>query len=216
MRFFRERRELLEVARRMSSAGLSHGTSGNLSVRVERGLLITPTGMPYDEMSTEDMVELMFDGHTPHGQRLPSSEWRLHRDIYQRRADANAILHTHSRFCTTLACLRQSIPAVHYMIAVTGSSIVRCAPYATFGTEELSKVTVETLGNDNACLMANHGMVAVGANLAAALKVASEVELLAEEYWRALQVGQPHVLDDAEIARVMESYRTYGHQRRPR
>ena len=216
MRFFRERRELLEVARRMSSAGLSHGTSGNLSVRVERGLLITPTGMPYDEMSTEDMVEVMFDGHTPHAQRIPSSEWRLHRDIYQRRADGNAIVHTHSRFCTTLACLRQPIPAVHYMIAVTGSSIVRCAPYATFGSEELSKVTVETLGNDNACLMANHGMVAVGANLAAALKVASEVELLAEQYWRALQVGQPHVLDDAEIARVMESYRTYGQQRRPR
>jgi L-fuculose-phosphate aldolase len=94
--------------------------------------------------------------------------------------------------------------------------VVRCAPYATFGTEELSKVTVETLGNDNACLMANHGMVAVGASLAAALKVASEVELVAEQYWRALQVGQPHVLDEAEIARVMESYRTYGQQRRPR
>jgi len=216
MRFFRERRELLEVARRMSSAGLSHGTSGNLSVRVERGLLITPTGTPYDEMSTEDMVELMFDGHMPHGQRLPSSEWRLHRDIYQRRADANAIIHTHSRFCTTLACLRQSIPAVHYMISVTGSSTVRCAPYATFGSEELSQATVETLGTDNACLMANHGMVAVGASLDAALKVASNVELLAELYLRALQVGQPHVLDDAEMARVIERFRTYGQQRQRR
>ncbi len=214
MRFFRERRELLDTARRMSSLGLSHGTSGNLSTRVDRGLLITPTGMVYDEMTTDDMVELMFDGHAPQGQRLPSSEWRLHRDVYQRREDANAIVHTHSRFCTTLACLRQPIPAVHYMIAVTGSSVVRCAPYATFGSEELSKVTVETLGSHNACLMANHGMIALGASLTEALKVASEVELLAEQYWRALQVGQPHVLDDTEMGRVMEKFRTYGQQKR--
>jgi L-fuculose-phosphate aldolase len=214
MRFFRERRELLDTARRMSSAGLSHGTSGNLSTRVERGLLITATGMPYDEMATEDMVELSFDGHAPIGQRLPSSEWRLHRDIYQRRADVNAIVHTHSRFCTTLACLRRPIPAVHYMIGATGTSIIRCAPYATFGSEELSRATVETLGSDNACLMANHGMVAVGASLAAGLKIASEVELLAELYWRGLQIREPHVLDDSEIARVMEKFRSYGQRRR--
>ncbi len=214
MRFFRERRELLEAAQRMSSAGLSHGTSGNLSTRVERGLLITATGIPYEEMTTEDMVELSLDGHVPQGQRLPSSEWRLHRDIYQRRSDANAVVHTHSRFCTTLACLRQPIAAVHYMIAVTGGSVVRCAPYATFGSEELSRVTVETLGDGNACLMANHGMVAIGDSLRAALKVASEVELLAEQYWRALQVGTPFVLDDAEMARVMEKFQGYGQPRR--
>jgi len=212
MRFFRERRELLETARRMSSAGLSHGTSGNLSARVERGLLITPTGIAYEEMATEDMVEMSLDGHVPQGQRRPSSEWRLHRDIYQRREDANAVVHTHSRFCTTLACLRKQIPAVHYMIAVTGCDLIPCAPYATFGSEELSRATVETLGNCNACLMANHGMVAVGDSLRAALKVASEVELLAEQYWRALQVGAPHVLDDAEMARVKERFQSYGQQ----
>src|SRR6266852_3031809 len=117
-------------------------------------------------------------------------------------------------FVRRLACLRRPIPAVHYMIAVTGSSIVRCAPYATFGSDELTKATVETLGSDNACLMANHGMVAVGASLAAALKVASEVELLAEQYWRAIQVGEPHVLDDSEIERVIEKFRSYGQSRR--
>jgi L-fuculose-phosphate aldolase len=216
MKFFRERHELLETARRMSAAGLSHGTSGNVSVRVEGGLVITPTGIRYGEMTMEDLVEMSIDGRVPQGQRLPSSEWRLHCDVYRNREDANAIVHTHSRFCTTLASLRRSIPAVHYMIAVTGESVVRCAPYATFGTEELSRVTVETLGRSYACLMANHGMLAVGDSLSAALKVASEVELLAEQYWRALLVGEPHILDDAEMERVMEKFRTYGQQKRRR
>lgn len=210
MRFFRERRELVEAARKMSSAGLSHGTSGNLSARVDGGLVITASGMPYDEMTTEDLVEMSVGGHVPQGQRRPSSEWRLHRDIYERRADAKAVVHTHSRFCTTLACLRREIPALHYMIALTGKRAVPCAPYATFGSEELSRTTVETLADGNACLMANHGMVAVGDSLGSALKVASEVELLAELYWRALQVGEPHVLDGAEMERVIARFETYG------
>lgn len=212
MRFFRERRELLETAKAMSAQGLSRGTSGNVSVRVDSGFVITPTGMSYAELSTEDLVELHFDGHAPFGQRLPSSEWRLHADLYRLRAEANAIVHAHAMFCTTLSTLRMSIPAVHYMIAVAETDEVRCAPYATFGTAELSRVTIETLGTANACLMANHGMLAVGASLSKALKTAAEIETVAEQYWRALQVGAPHVLPAEEMARVRERFRTYGQQ----
>jgi L-fuculose-phosphate aldolase len=212
VKYYSQRRSLLEAAKKMNAEGLNHGTSGNVSVRVEDGLVITPTGMPYDELSPEDLVEVRWDGGGPAGQRAPSSEWRMHRDLYQGREDAEAIFHTHPMFCTTLACMRRPIPAVHYMIAVTGATVVQCARYATFGTAELSAAAGEALRGSKACLLANHGMVALGGSLKDAYRVASEVENLAAQYWRALQVGEPFVLDEAEMTRVMRLFATYGQQ----
>jgi L-fuculose-phosphate aldolase len=212
VRYFSQRRALLEAARELSDSGLNPGTSGNVSVRTESGLLITPTGLPYQAMDAQDLVEMRLDGRAGGHQRAPSSEWRIHCDLYQARSDVSAIVHAHPMFCTTLSTLRKEIPAVHYMIAVTGASVVRCAGYATYGTEALSKNVLEAIAGSKACLMANHGMVAVGAGLPEALRVAREVEVLAEQYWRGLQVGIPHVLDDREVARVIEKFHTYGKQ----
>lgn len=153
------------------------------------------------------------DGSVPPGQLVPSTEWRFHRDIYAHRPDAGGVFHCHSMFATTLSCLRRDIPAVHYMIAAAGGPSIRCAPYATYGTPELSANALEALAGRNACLLANHGMITMGATLPSAFKLAIEVETLAAQYWRALQIGDPVILDDDEIARVLEGFATYGKQR---
>jgi len=213
MKFFQLRQVLLATARRMNELGLNQGTSGNVSARVPGGLLITPTGMPYEDMRSEDLVEMRMDGSAPGYQLLPSSEWRIHRDLYETRADVDAVVHAHAMFATTLSCLRREIPAVHYMIALAGGSNIRCADYATFGTAELSAHALAALAGRTACLLANHGMLAVGTTLGETLKLALEVETLAAQYWRSLQVGQPVILDDEEMARVLEKFKTYGQQR---
>ena len=206
------RREMIATARRMNASGLNQGTSGNLGQRVEGGFLVTPTGMDYDALQPEDIVFMRFDG-THEGRRAPSSEWRFHRDILAARPEVGAVLHAHSMHCTTLACVRRSIPAFHYMVAVAGGDSIRCAPYATFGTQELSDVALEALKGRKACLLANHGMLAVGADLAGAFKLAVEVETLAGMYWRALQVGEPVLLDAREMGVVLEKFRAYGQPR---
>jgi L-fuculose-phosphate aldolase len=206
------REELIATGRRMNALGLNQGTSGNLSVRVEGGLLVTPTGMEYEGLRPEDLVLMRFDG-SHEGPRRPSSEWRFHRDILAARPEVNAVLHAHSMFSTTLACLRRPIPAFHYMVAMAGGTSIRCAPYATFGTEELSRHAVAALEGRKACLLANHGLITVGADLAAAFKLAVEVETLAAMYLRALQVGEPVLLDEAEMAVVLEKFKTYGQQK---
>ncbi|MDQ3265998.1 MAG: class II aldolase/adducin family protein [Myxococcota bacterium] len=195
----------------MAAAGLSVGTSGNVSLRTEEGLLITPTGLPYESLRPSDLVEVDWDGR-PHGHRAPSSEWRMHLDLFAAREDARVIVHCHPPHGTTLASLRREIPAFHYMVAVAGGSSIRCAPYATFGTPELAATAVEALRDRRACLLANHGMLALGASLEAALKLSIEVENLAGQYWRALCVGEPAILDEAEMQRVLEKFRTYGQQ----
>lgn len=205
------RQEIIAIARRMNALGVNQGKSGNVSHRIADGFLVTPTGMAYDTLKPADVVAMGFDG-SYRGARLPSSEWRFHRDILAARPEANAVIHTHAMFATTLACLGREIPAFHYMIAVAGGDSVRCAPYATFGTEELSRYAVEALEGRKACLLANHGMIAIGATLEATLALAVEVETLAAMYWRALQVGEPPLLDGAEMARVLEKFRTYGQQ----
>jgi L-fuculose-phosphate aldolase len=202
---------MIETARRMNASDLNQGTSGNLGHRVEGGFLVTPTGMEYDALVPEDIVLMRFDG-THEGRRLPSSEWRFHRDILAARPDVDAVLHAHSMFCTTLACLGRPIPAFHYMVAVSGAASIPCAPYATFGTEELSRHAVAALQGGNACLLAHHGMIALGPTLPKALKLAVEVETLAAMYWRALQIGEPALLDEAEMRRVLEKFETYGKQ----
>jgi L-fuculose-phosphate aldolase len=202
---------MIATARRMNATGLNQGTSGNLSLRVEGGFLVTPTGMDYEALEPEDIVFMRMDG-SHEGRRRPSSEWRFHRDILAARPEVGAVLHAHAMFCTTLACLHRGIPAFHYMVAVAGGVDIRCAPYATFGTEELSRHAVAALEGRKACLLANHGLIAVGTSLADALKRAVEVETLAAMYWRALQVGEPVLLSEAEMAVVLEKFKTYGQQ----
>jgi len=209
------REAMIATARRMNASGLNQGTSGNLSQRVEDGFLVTPTGMDYEAMVPEDLVLMRFDG-SHEGRRKPSSEWRFHRDILAARPEVGAVLHAHSMFCTTLACLRRGIPSFHYMVAMAGGVDVRCAPYATFGTEELSRHAVAALEGRKACLLANHGMLALGRDLAGVFKLAVEVETLAAMYWRALQVGEPVLLDAAEMAVVLEKFKTYGQQPEPK
>ena len=207
------REAVVATALAMNAAGINRGKSGNVSARWRDaafdGFLVTPTGVPY-ERTTPSLIVAMTLAGDARGDVLPSSEWRFHRDIYAARADAQAIVHTHAPFATTLACMHRGIPPFHYMIAVAGGKDIRCAPYATFGTQELSDYAVAALAGRRACLLANHGMIAIGASLEAALALAVEVETLAEMYWRALQIGEPALLPDAEMARVLEKFATYG------
>jgi len=204
-----QRQELVEHGRRMNALGINQGKSGNLSVRLAKGFLVTPSAVPYEIMQPDDIVEMRWDG-TYDGKRRPSTEWRLHRDIYLAREDARAIVHAHAMFATTLACLDQEIPAFHYMVAVAGGSTIPCAPYATFGTQELSDCTVAALTGRNACLMSHHGMIAFSDGLPSALSVAAEVETLSAMYWRALQLGAPAVLAEEEMVRVLGKFALYG------
>ena len=206
------RREIIATALAMNARGLNRGKSGNVSARIESGFLVTPTGLAYESMQPADVVAMNLQGDAL-GARVPSSEWRFHRDIYDARPEAAAIVHAHSAFATTLACLGRGIPAFHYMIAVAGGNDIRCAPYATFGTQELSDRALGALEERRACLLANHGMIAIGPTLADALALAVEVEALAEQYWRALQIGEPNLLSDAEMSRVLEKFKTYGQPR---
>jgi len=193
---------------------LNQGTSGNVSVRLgqdaEDGFLITPTAMPYDIMQPEDMAHMRYDG-TSSGRREPSSEWRFHLDIYRKRPEVGAVVHTHSGYATTLACLRRGIPAFHYMIALFGGGDIRCSDYATYGTQELSDLVVKALEGRGAALMGNHGLIVLGPTLQRALALTVEAETLAMMYWRALQIGEPTLLPPDEIARVREKFATYGH-----
>jgi L-fuculose-phosphate aldolase len=211
----RQRDELVVTARRMSELGLTPGMSGNVSVRSPVGLLVTPSGMPYGEMVADDCVEMQLDGTVRPGQKTPTSEWQLHRDILGARPDVQAIVHTHSLFCTTLSMLRRDIPGVHYMVVLAGSDAIPCAEYATFGSAKLALNAVCALRGGNACLLANHGMVALGSSLAGALKLAAEVETLASQYWHAAQLGAPTVLDREELAAVRKQFADYG-QLRPK
>jgi L-fuculose-phosphate aldolase len=204
------RERVIETAVAMNRAGLSRGTSGNVSARFGEGYLITPSGVAYDCMRPGDLVALGF-AETPRedGRPRASSEWRLHRDLYVARAEAEAIVHGHPPFSTTLACTRKGIPAFHYMVAVAGGRDIRCAAYATFGSQALSDAVLAAMEQRRGCLMANHGMVAMGPGLAEALALAVEIEALAEQYWRALQVGPPTLLGDAEMDRVLEKFVGY-------
>jgi L-fuculose-phosphate aldolase len=213
------RTAIVATAREMNALGINRGKSGNVSARYAHdgfdGYLITPTGLPYAEMGADDVVALPLAGdeRTAIGARLPSSEWRFHRDIYAARPEVGAIVHAHSPFATTLACLDRGIPAFHYMIAIAGGTDIRCAPYATFGTQALSDHAVAALAGRRACLLAQHGMIATGPSLQGALALAVEVETLAEMYWRALQVGEPRLLPDDEMRVVLDKFATYGQQR---
>ena len=210
MKHVRLRRAIIETALQLNAIGLNRGTSGNVGARTRGGLLITPTGMAVQALKAEDIVEMKLDGRVPGRQRRPSSEWRIHRDIFAARAEVGAVIHAHAMFATALACLGKGIPAFHYMVAVAGGDSIRCAPYATFGTEALSAHALAALEGRRACLLANHGMIATGRDLDEAFRLAEEVETLSAMYWRALQVGKPKLLSKREMARVLKMFRTYG------
>ena len=205
------RAEIVRTAMQMNDLGINQGKSGNVSARVANGFLVTPTGIPYEQTTPEQIVAMHMDG-THDGDILPSSEWRFHRDIYAARAEVFAIVHTHAAFATTLACMDRDIPAFHYMVAAAGGNNIRCAPYATFGTQALSDYAVAALNDRKACLLSHHGMIACGPNLEKALALAVEIESLARMYWQALQIGEPSLLSDAEMAIVLEKFATYGQQ----
>lgn len=206
-----KRKALLDAAQKMSATGLTSGKSGNVSLRTSEGFLITPSAIPYEEMTRMDLVELdLRSGGVREGRRTPSTEWRLHLDLYRARPEAGAIVHAHSPYATSLSSLRRDVPAWHYMVAVAGGNDIRCAAYATFGTEELSRETQRAMVGRRACLLANHGQVAVGSDVTAALRLAEEVEQLCAGYMRALAVGQPVILDDEEMRRVHERFKGYG------
>lgn len=203
------RQQLVATAQAMNGSGLNVGTSGNLSARCADGLLITPSGMTYETLQADDIVQLD-SGGAPTGRRRPSSEWRFHLAIYQQRSDVQAVVHAHAPHATSLACLGRDIPAFHYEVALAGGDSIRCAGYATFGTQALSDQVLAALQGRRACLMANHGMLAVGASLPAALLLAQQVEQLARIYLHCLQAGEPTLLDAQEMAVVLEKFSRYG------
>lgn len=204
------RRALIETCRRMNALGINQGTSGNASVRLDaERFLITPSGTPYDTMRPAQIPTMTLTGRW-FGTRRPSSEWRFHRDILAARPEAGAVIHTHGPLATTLAVLRRDIPAFHYMVAVAGGDSIRCAPYATFGTQALSDLALAALEGRRACLLANHGLIVLGATLEKALALAVEVEALAGMYLRACVIGEPARLSAAQMAEALDLFRTYG------
>jgi L-fuculose-phosphate aldolase len=205
----RERRAIIAACLRMNAEGLNQGTSGNVSVRVPGGMLITPSGVPYAETAPAQIVFVAEDGSWS-GDWKPSSEWRMHRDIYRARSEARAVVHVHSTHATALSCLRRGIPAFHYMVAVAGGRDIRCAEYATFGSQALSDAMTAALDGRAACLLANHGQIAFGPSLDKALWLAGEVEALARQLVAAATLGPPVILPDDEMDRVLARFRDHG------
>ena len=208
------RREIIGTCQKMNALRLNQGTSGNIGVRVGEHYLLTPSGMDYDAMAPEDIVLMGFDGSYS-GRRIPSTEWRFHCDILKRRPEVDVVIHSHARFCTTLAIHGLAIPAIHYMVAVAGGTDIRCAPYVTPTTQALSDVALAALDARRACLLAHHGVIAIGESLSSTLALLVEVENLAEQYWRALQIGPPPIISDAQMADIFAIMRTYGRQPDP-
>ncbi len=205
------RESIVAACLEMNRSGLNQGTSGNISLRCRDGLLITPTSLPYDQMAPDDIVFLGMDGRTE-GRNQPSSEWRFHRDIMKAKPDVAAIVHAHPIYSTIIAIMGLEIPPLHYMVAIAGGHTIPCAPYATFGTEELSDHAVAALKDRTACLLEHHGLIATGPTLDKAMWLAVEVETLARQFHGCLQIGGPRLLPVEEIENVRQRMKTYGHR----
>jgi L-fuculose-phosphate aldolase len=201
--------QVAATARQSVALGLNQGTSGNVSARADSAFLITPSGRDMTALASADIVPMTLDGQAPEGLR-PSSEWRFHRDIYLAFPEAKAIVHAHSMNAVALACLRRGLPAFHYMVAMAGGADIRCADYATFGTQALFDTVLRALEGRRACLMANHGLVAWGSSLASALALALEVEALCGQYLRACAVAEPVLLTPEQMAEALEKFKDYG------
>lgn len=204
------RERMAQVMQAMDARGLNRGTSGNVSARCGDDMLVTPTGVPAGRLTAEHMVLIRPDGSSPEGALKPSSEWRMHKGILDRRPDVGAVVHCHSRHATILACAGLQIPPMHYMVAVSGGSSVPVAPYATFGSEELAATVVEALDGRYAALMANHGQIVAAPNLDFALAITEEVEEQAAVYWGTLAIGGPNLLSEDEMSRILQRFRSYG------
>ena len=208
------RQQLIDTCLKMNALGINQGRSGNASLRLPDpmggGMLITPSGMAYEDLTPDDMVQLTLAGEVLKGHRKPSSEWHFHGRILETHPDAGAVVHTHSVHATALSCHGLGIPPFHYMVAMAGGRDIRCTPYATFGTEELAGHVIRALAGRRACLMGNHGLIALGADLPSALDLAVEVETLAQQYLAARTLGEPTLLSDGEMDRVLDKFRTYG------
>jgi L-fuculose-phosphate aldolase len=204
------RKAVIATSLQMSRSGLSPGRSGNVSCRWHSGMLITPTGMPYEELKPADIVFVDGNGESPARARKPSSEWRFHLSAYKARPDMGAVVHTHSLHATVLACAHKPIPAFHYMIAIAGGPDIPLIPYAPFGTQELAALVADGLQERNALLMANHGQIAIAKDLDSALELATEVEVLAEQFYKVLTLGKPKVLGRKAMADVLQRFQSYG------
>ncbi len=212
---FPQRLELIEYGKKLLSAGLTKGTGGNLSIfdRESQLMAITPSGIPFEDIKPEDIVLMDLEGKLVSGHRAPSSEWEMHLIQYRERDDLDAVIHAHTTFATVLACLREGIPATHYMIAVAGKD-VRCAEYATYGTHELAVNAFEAMRERRCVLLANHGILAGAQDLLNAFNIIEEVEYCAEIYYRARSIGQPVILSDEEMALMAEKFKTYGQRKK--
>lgn len=208
------RKSLIHACQQMNALGINQGTSGNISIRNGNTMLISPSATPYSQIEPDMVVAMPIDGEygSWKGPKKPSTEWRFHLDIMRARPDVNAIVHSHPTFATVLAIARKDIPACHYMVAAFGSTDVRCAPYATFGTKELSVHAVAALEDRMGCLLANHGMIALGENLDKAMWRAVELETIARQYYHALVLGSPHILTRADIDATLSQFAGYGIQ----
>ena len=206
------RQALVDTLVALGDKGLNKGTSGNVSVRTDRGMLITPTGVAPDVLAAEHIVHMSLQGIVDEGQLTPSSEWQMHADVYLGKPGIEAVVHCHSPYATILACARKAIPAMHYMVAAAGSYGIPLAQYATFGSKALSAANLEALNSSMACLLSNHGQLATGFNLPAALKLAELVEEQAHCYWGTLAIGGPVVLENEQMDDVMAAFATYGQQ----
>ena len=204
------RKAVIATALEMSRSGLSPGRSGNVSARFDDGMLITPSGMAYEALEPADIVFVGAGGRSDPKERKPSSEWHFHLAVYGARPDRGAVVHTHSMHAAVLACVGKPIPAFHYMVAVAGGKDIPCVPYATFGTEELARHVAAGLKERDACLMAHHGQIAIAETLSGALELAREVEILAEQYFKVLQLGDARILSDVEMALMLEKFKAYG------
>ena len=204
------REDVMMAGIALMQSGLTPGRSGNVSVRFGDGMLISPSGMYYDQIELDDVVLVEGDGTCPPGQRQPSSEWRFHLSALRARADRHAVVHTHSLYSTILACRHEPIPAFHYMVAVAGGTDIPCIPYAPFGSDELARHVAGGLAERDACLMANHGLTVIGEHMGLALEVLREVEQLAEQYVHVLSLGGAKPLDDVQMADVLERFKSYG------
>ena len=205
------KKELVKTTKYLNNKNINRGSSGNLSYRTTNGFMITPSSIPNDKLNEKSCVQMAFDG-TYKNKLKPSTEWRIHRDIYLKREDIFAIIHAHPTFSTAIACMNIDIPSFHYMIAVAGGDNVRCARYATFGTEQLSKNVIKALDNRNACLMANHGLIVGEKNLQFALKLTEEVENLSKQYLQILKSGKkPVLLSKNEMKKNIKKIKDYNY-----
>ena len=206
------RQDLIDTCLAMNASGINSGTSGNISVRTGNdSFLVTPSGLSYDTMTTDQVVSMNIDGSFE-GEWKPSSEWRMHADLYRARPEAGAVLHCHAPHATAISCMRRDVPPFHYMIAITGASIIKCADYELFGTQELSNAMIAAFGEANTCLLANHGMTCFSKDLPSVLKLGIEIENLCHQYQLACTLGEPVLLSDAEMAEAHATFATYGKQ----